>query len=362
MDGAGDIVGISFPFAAGVASAAFLPEAAPGFSLWAALASSVCLSILLICCCRKDAGPLTAGLMYFVLGAFCFLSASLTGPAPKLRPGFAENALQKFSALIEGAGFENDSTGSLVKALLTGRRDAIDRETAENFRAAGAAHILALSGLHLGVIYGILSRVLAVLGHSRPAAAIRSVTVIAASGFYTIMTGASPSIVRAFLFISLNEAARLQSGRRRPPANVYCTALTVQLALNPLAIQETGFQLSYLAMLGIILLFPRMDSWYPSGGRFDPFRRIWSSAALTISCQVFTAPLVWMRFHSFPVHFLLTNLIALPLTELLIISALLTLALCATGLDPHITKSLTELFGQTLVYCLDVISGMQPPS
>ena len=361
MDGAGDIVGISFPFAAGVASAALISSATSGGGLWAALASSVCITLLFIHFCRTGSGAMAAGLLYFALGAFCFLTASLTGPVPKSGPVFAEAAMRRFTGLIESAGFEGDRTGPLVQALLTGRRNAISRETAKNFRAAGAAHILALSGLHLGVIYGILTRLLAVLGRSRKAAVIRSVAAISASGFYTVMTGASPSIVRAFLFISLNEAARLQPGRRRPPANVYCTALTVQLALNPSAIQETGFQLSYLAMLGIVLLFPRMDSWYPSSGRFDPFRRIWSSAALTISCQVFTAPLVWVRFHSFPVHFLLTNLIALPLAELLIISALLTLALCAMGFDPGMTKSLTEFFGQTLVYCLDVISGMQPP-
>lgn len=358
MDGAGDIVGISFPFAIGVATAAFLPVAATDFNLWAGLVSSICLAFLLVWFCRKSSGPAAAALLFFILGAFCFFSASITGRTPGFEPEFARTAMRNFTGLIERTGFEGGQTEPLVKALLTGRRDAISRETAENFRTAGAAHILALSGLHLGIIYGILTRLLAGLGHSRTATAARSVITISASGSYAIMTGASPSIVRAFLFIALNEAARLQPGRRRSSANIFCTALTVQLVLNPLVIRETGFQLSYLAMLGIIVLFPRIDAWYPSGSRLDPFRRIWSSAALTISCQIFTAPLVWMRFHTFPIYFLLTNLVALPLTELLIISALLTLAMSAAGIDPIITKSLTERLGQTLVFCLDVISGM----
>lgn len=276
----------------------------------------------------------------------------------KFEPGFVRTSMRKFSELIDNAGFEGGQTGPLVKALLTGRRDALSRETVADFRAAGASHILALSGLHLGVIYGFLSKALAGLGQSRLATATRSAVIITTSALYAMMTGASPSIIRAFLFIVLNEAARLQPGRRRSSANIYCAALTIQLALNPLAIRELGFQLSYLAMLGIIVLFPKMDSWYPSGSRFDPFRRIWSSAALTISCQVFTAPLVWLRFHTFPVYFLLTNIIALPLTELLIVSALLTLTMSAVGLDPGITKSLAETLGQTLEFCLKVISDM----
>lgn len=358
MDGAGDIVGISFPFAIGVATAAILPVAATGFSQWAALVSSVCLAFLFILFCLRNTGLLTAGMLYYFLGAFCFYSADIMGHMPKFEPELAKVAMKKFVGLIERTGFEGGQTGPLVEALLTGRRAAISRETAENFRTAGASHILALSGLHLGVIYGILSKLLAILGHSRTAALIRGLTIICASGFYATMTGASPSIVRALIFIILNETARLQPGRRRSSANIYCTALTIQLALNPLIIKEAGFQLSYLAMLGITVLFPRMNSWYPSGSRFDPFRRIWSSAALTISCQIFTAPMVWVRFHTFPIYFLLTNLIALPLTELLIVSALLTLAMSAAGFDSAITKSLTERLGQTLVFCLDVISGM----
>jgi len=167
------------------------------------------------------------------------------------------------------------------------------------------------------------------------------------------MTGASPSLVRAFLFILFHELSRHMPGRRVRPQNVFCAALTLQLAVTPAVVRSLGFQLSYLAMLGIIVLFPRIEAWYPAGVRFDPFRRIWSAVAIAVSCQAFTAPLVWIRFHTFPKYFLLTNLAALPLTEGFLLSALATLC----GIGPAGTKKLADLLGQSLISLLEAIAA-----
>ena len=134
---------------------------------------------------------------------------------------------------------------------------------------------------------------------------------------------------------------------------VLYAALTLQLAVTPGVVQSPAFQLSYLAMLGIITLFPRLQAWYPSGARFDPFRRIWTGVTLALSCQLFTAPLVWLRFHTFPKYFLLTNLAALPLTEGFLLCALA--ALC--GIFPAGTKKLADLLGQSLLSLLGAIAA-----
>ena len=170
------------------------------------------------------------------------------------------------------------------------------------------------------------------------------------------MTGASPSLVRAFLFILLNELARLLPGRRRSPLNLYCTALTLQLALSPGVITSLGFQLSYLAVLGIVTVFPHLDAWYPRGPRLDPLRRIWSAVALTLSCQLFTAPLVWLRFREFPKYFLITNLGAMPLTEAFVCCSLPVLALgehCPEGI-----KKLADAVGQLLLQFLETVASI----
>ena len=168
---------------------------------------------------------------------------------------------------------------------------------------------------------------------------------------------ASPSIVRAFLFIFLNETARIAC-RPRDPLRILTTALLFQLVITPSAITSTGFQLSYLAMAGIFLLYPVLDGWYPKGLRFDPVRKIWEAAALSISCQVFTGPLAWFRFHTFPTYFLLTNLFALPFTTLLMGSAVATLVLRGIHCCPGILVRATDWLCQALVWILQVISSM----
>ena len=350
-----DIVAISIPFSAGVITAALLP---PGGDVpyWAAAGCCLAVAGLFVPACRR--GGRTAELLWLFgfLGLLCGLSSSLAVSLPH-HPGVpARQAAGTLLNAIDGAEFPHSGTASLLKALLLGRRDELDRATVETFRAAGASHILALSGLHLGILYGILQALLACLGRSRPAAWLRSAVSLAAAGAYLGMTGASPSLVRAFLFICLNEASRLLPGRRRRPLNIFCAALTLQLALRPAVAGQLGFQLSYLAMLGITLVFPRLEAWYPPSSRHDPVRRLWSAVALTLSCQLFTAPLVWIRFHTFPKYFLLTNLGALPLCELFLCTSLPVLAL--GGRCPEGIKNLADGVGQTLVHFLEAIAAI----
>ena len=169
------------------------------------------------------------------------------------------------------------------------------------------------------------------------------------------MTGASPSIVRAFLFIAINEILKL-THRQRNAIRVLCLALLIQLVIQPRVISTLGFQLSYLAMAGIFILYPVMEKWYPESR--SPLRWVWKSAAMAISCQVFTAPLVWFRFHSFPRYFLLANLFALPLVTALMILAVGTIALQAMGICPSAAVWATDSICKLLLWVLETIASL----
>ena len=297
-------------------------------------------------------------LAFLLLGVFCARSATLPSAGLASWPEtIAQSAALKLRAFIDSLPFRNQETAPLLRALLTGDRSGLSPETVQIFRRSGASHLLALSGLHMGILYLLFDTLTKALGNSPAARRVRFGLVIGAALFFTLMTGAGPSIVRAFLFISLNETLRLLQ-RPRKASRVLCTALLLQLVLNPSVISSVGFQLSYLAMAGIFLIYPVLEKWYPEGSRYNPLRWLWNTAALGISCQITTAPLAWLRFHTFPKYFLITNLMAIPLTTVLLGTAVATLSLSAVGLCPQLLITATDGLGRLLLWVLEVICAM----
>lgn len=367
MKEAGDIGAISIPFAAGAAAGATLMTGlSPGPHTFLPVALAVCaaLSAAAVFMRKPGSRPL-ACLLFLLCGVSCYMTAFLTAP---IRPDAgplgraAAEAGSAFRDLIDSLPLPHPDSNGLVKALTTGDRSGLSRETVAAFRGSGAAHILALSGLHLGIIYMLIARLTTFIGHTPLSKALRLAVLCGATLFYTVMAGGSPSIVRAFLFILIGETGKFL-GRRRRPLRTWLAALTIQLTINPLSVKSIGFQLSYAAMLGIHTLFPRLSAWYPkSGSRFwdrhDPMRRVWDCAALTISCQAFTAPLAWLTFHTFPKYFLLTNLIAMPLTTLVMTLSLLTATLYAAGTCPDILLEATDAVVQAMMFSLKTIAAM----
>ena len=322
-------------------------------------------TVALVLCCAAASVLRRSGkfetffifLCFFSAGIFCWCTQTSTVSFPSSgRPEILSAASRRLSEAISRAPFRNSGTTGLLKALICGDRTALQRGTAEAFRKAGAAHILALSGLHLGIICMLLRRVLSPAGNSPAATKMKCATMIGVSAFYTMMTGASQSVIRAFLFISIRELSKLAPHRAVSSTGVFCTALTVQLAINPGAIRTLGFQLSYLAMAGLLTLAPLMQSWFP-GGKHVMLKKIWDNSVAAISCQAFTAPLTVIKFHYFPQYFLLSNLIALPLTEAIICSGLVSTVLAGTGLGKG-AATVTDHLVSALDFCLETISTM----
>ena len=354
-----DIVGLSVPFAAGAGVGALLLLAVHSpFSLSCATVIALAISVFLT---LRSPGGSVPGLVasLALCGMLCSLSQAAS--APFARAGTLTEVARETAGwlrnTIDCIPYAEDGSAPLVKALLTGDRSSLSRDITGVFRAAGASHILALSGLHLGLVYLILLRLSSFLGNSIAARRARCALIVLSCGFYALATGGSPSIIRAFLFVSLNESAKLL-GRERKALRVYCSALFIQLVISPSAITSIGFWLSYLAMAGIVLVYPHLRAWYPPSSHWDITRRIWDGAALSISCQLFTAPLVYFVFGTFPKYFLLTNLLAMPLTSAVMTVSIATVTLSALGICPDLLIVVDEKILNALVETLRIISEM----
>lgn len=275
---------------------------------------------------------------------------------------FLTQAGEGFKAKIADIEFTDPQTNAIITALLSGDRSLLSPETKAIFRESGASHILALSGLHIGIIYGILRGLSSPLGNSRKAKVTKAGITICLCGFYTAMTGAGASIVRAFLFIVLSEIATL-TGRFRSTGSLLLSCLIIQTVIDPTSLKDIGFQLSYLAMAGIAFIFPYLKKLWPKQDKKEGLvskglRWIWNMAAMSISCQITTGPVAWLYFGTFPQYFLLTNIIAMPLTGIIIPTSILITFLDSCGICPAAAIQGTELLISCLRESLTTISAL----
>ena len=359
-----DIAGITLPFTAGIAASLYFSvhNATPYIS-FTAIIFGTCL---LMHPRHKDFSDNTLWTLILSTMLFCGVLTGFTmqyssvgvSEAETLLTRLAASACEKLKAAIDRIPFDDAQTNSVIKALITGDKGTLSKETTETFRASGAAHILALSGLHLGVIYGILKFLLSFAGNSRRARIHKSMLTIAMCGFYTLATGAGASLVRAFLFILIGETAAL-SGRYRSTGTVVFTALLLQAAVTPIEIQTISFQLSYAAMTGIAFIYPLLKRIWPNdGSTFKGLKWIWNSVSMSIACQITTGPIAWFYFGTFPEYFLLTNLITLPLISLIIPFSVVTILLHSSGTCPDLLIQSCEFLISLMTENLRVITTL----
>ena len=227
---------------------------------------------------------------------------------------YAYRFREKLLSIIDNSGLQGKESG-VISALLVGYRDKLDPELIKEYRASGAVHILCVSGLHVGVIYMVLSFFLFFLDRFRYGRIVKAIILILFIWFYALLTGLSPSVLRAatmFGFIALGNALKYK-------ANIYNTLAAsafILLLANPNILFDVGFQLSYLAVIGIVSIYPIMYKRWSS--RYWLVNKIWSLVVVSIAAQIVTFPLVLFYFHQFPNYFILSNMIAVPLSALII--------------------------------------------
>ncbi|MBK9177659.1 MAG: ComEC/Rec2 family competence protein [Flavobacteriales bacterium] len=248
----------------------------------------------------------------------------------------------RIGAWLEQSGL-SASERALVKALVLGERDELDGDRRDAFVRSGTIHVLAVSGMHVGLIYMVLSFLSGWWGKGTHARWIRGLFVLLALWFYAGLTGSSPSVLRATVMFSLFTLAGA-ARQRTDHLNSLFAASLVLLLWDPGMLMQASFQLSFLAVLGIILfLRPIEQLWSP---RPWLVRKAWSLAALSLSAQALTTPVSMYLFKAFPMWFLPANLIVVTVVGIAVYGGVALLVLHQVPLvGAAITGVLTVLLG-----------------
>jgi len=203
---------------------------------------------------------------------------------------------------------------ALAQALILGDKSLLNKETKSSFSSTGAMHVLAVSGMHIALIlqlllflssffYRIISKHQATL------------IIVGLLWIYALLTGFSPSVIRAVFTFTMLALAQL-SGNQFKPINILFFTALVLLVIEPHFFFDIGFQLSYLAMIGIYLTYEPICKWFKPKNK--PLDFFWKGTAIGFSAQVMTIPLMLYYFHQFPNYFILSNLVLLVLSGIIL--------------------------------------------
>ncbi|MCK5028232.1 MAG: ComEC family competence protein [Bacteroidales bacterium] len=217
----------------------------------------------------------------------------------------------------------SDDEFAVLSALTLGFKNDLTPELKESFSASGAMHILAVSGLHVGIIFIVLCKMLFFLQKNKYGRIIQSAIIIVALFTYAFITGFSDSVFRAatmFAFVSLGQMFKRQ-------INIYNTisaSAFILLIINPYSIMNVGFQLSYAAVISIVFFQPKIYSLLNFKYKIPDY--IWQLISVAIAAQIGTFPITIHYFNQFPLYFILSNIIIIPIAILIIYGAILLFA------------------------------------
>lgn len=234
---------------------------------------------------------------------------------------FAYRLQQKFSDLFAENGLQDDEY-SVITAVLLGNDETLEPELKARYSSAGVSHILCVSGMHVGIIFMIINFLLKPLDYSHKLCWLKALLLLLTIWFYAQITGLAPSVKRAaamFTFVTIG-------GLLRRPVNIFHSlfaSLFFLLLLNPLLIFEIGFEMSYLAVFGIVIFQPKIVALYKP--RTIIFNYFWELTAVSISAQLATFPLSVFYFGQFPNYFLLANLSVIALSFVVVVTGVVLL-------------------------------------
>ena len=247
---------------------------------------------------------------------------------------------------------------AVVAAMALGDKSALTKDLREVYAVTGASHVLALSGLHLGIIYTLLS--LLIVG--RRWQMVSQMLIVLCIWAFVFLVGMSTSVVRSATMLTVY--ALLSLGYRdKMTVNTLAFTAIVMLMVHPLSLYDVGFQMSFMAVLAILVFMPLLEGLFPREYLLthQSVRWLWSMVAVSVSAQIGVAPLIAYYFGRFSTFFLLTNFIVIPAATLILwLSPVVLLFPSLAYLLLYIVKCLNTVLGQMAAWPGASIEALHP--
>ena len=256
----------------------------------------------------------------------------------------------------------NPNSHAILGALTIGDKKKISPDLKEAYSSAGAIHILALSGLHVGIMYSIVQTLLYPLKLFRAMRWITDIVSILLILLYAVISGCSPSVVRAGTMIVIYSIGRT-TFRDVGKWDAIALSALISGAISPIQVNSLGFQLSYAAVIGIAMLYPTCcQSFRRITGTilrqtsliYRILQKIWESISISVCCQIATLPILLFHFGESAQFFLITNLVAIPLATAILYTFTAALLLqwipYANQLSTDLLNILIEFLNTSIIY------------
>ena len=265
----------------------------------------------------------------------------ITAPSQTLF-GIAANFRKILVNKLKRQGFGKEELG-VIQALLLGQRKDISEATYDDYKNAGAVHILAVSGLHVGILLLLLEFFFQPLERLRKGKNLKVLLIIALLWSFAFIAGLSPSIVRAVTMFSFLAYA-LHLNRATNTFNILAWSMFFILLFQPLFLFHVGFQMSYAAVFAILWIYPKLQQfWYPKNVLV---RNAWQLLSVSIAAQVGVLPLSIFYFHQFPALFFISNLLVVPFLGIILGTGIVVVFLTYfEALPPFLMETYNSLIG-----------------
>lgn len=211
---------------------------------------------------------------------------------------------------------------AVAAALLIGEVDDVDKELMNAFTATGTMHVLSVSGMHVGLIYMMLAMLLGRMENKKGWRGMYFLLLYSFLWIYALITGFSAPVVRSAMMLSLVLMGKIIS-RKSPLLNSLAGSCLLMLIYNPYWLMETGFQLSYMAVFGLMTIHPLLVKQLNLHNHY--LHKIWELISVSLAAQLITLPAILLYFGQFPNYFLISNLIIIPVSTIIIYAGIILL-------------------------------------
>ncbi len=251
------------------------------------------------------------------------------------------------------SNMHDTSAIAVASTLILGYKADLSNDVLQAYSKTGTIHVLSVSGAHVAIIYILLNILLGFLNRYKYGRLIKATLIITLIWYYSLLSGFSPAVCRAAVMISMVIIGKTFS-RYISTLNILAISAFALLLYDPLFITDVGFQLSYLAVVGLIVFQPIVYKWFQFKNKWAD--KLWALCSVSIAAQVITFPLSAFYFHQFPVYFLISNLFIIIPVEVIMYVGILYLMLPQI---PVVSKVLAYVLEKSIIFMNKVLAVIE---